>query len=400
MKKDIVHTDTVFILTVYTLSVLYIALNAFVSQFSFIDEVLCVLLFVFTVVRCRIVYKKEFQVFALVVLLYLIYSLIRRINVPIAAARDFFQFMKPFFCFYAAYYAGVWVTERQRKRLRWLSLFLAVYLYCLFPFINSIYLNTTSYYHACTFAGVMFLLSSDMRKRDLVIFMIILLPGLVSFRSKFVAEIIIYAALLFYVKRPMKLSLKLLVLMAILAVVVIWANFEKFSIYFITGYDEGAARTYMYYTSFEMLGDYFPFGSGFGTFGTDASGRYYSPLYYKYGLNFIYGCRPDDYQTDHSFFMDTFFPVVIGQFGIIGTLLFIKFWMKRLKEASLVQLQKYKLFMIAFVYMGIESIASSSFLGAPSVGMMMTMGLCLNIKIKNYAEGKYNSSGLQRREVP
>lgn len=52
MKKDIVHTDTVFILTVYTLSVLYIALNAFVSQFSFIDEVLCVLLFVFTVVRC------------------------------------------------------------------------------------------------------------------------------------------------------------------------------------------------------------------------------------------------------------------------------------------------------------------------------------------------------------
>ena len=220
MKKDIVHTDTVFILTVYTLSVLYIALNAFVSQFSFIDEVLCVLLFVFTVVRCRIVYKKEFQVFALVVLLYLIYSLIRRINVPIAAARDFFQFMKPFFCFYAAYYAGVWVTDRQRKRLRWLSLFLAVYLYCLFPFINSIYLNTTSYYHACTFAGVMFLLSSDMRKRDLVIFMIILLPGLVSFRSKFVAEIIIYAALLFYVKRPMKLSLKLLVLMAILAVVV------------------------------------------------------------------------------------------------------------------------------------------------------------------------------------
>ena len=78
--------------------------------------------------------------------------------------------------------------------------------------------------HLC---GVMFLLSSDMRKRDLVIFMIILLPGLVSFRSKFVAEIIIYAALLFYVKRPMKLSLKLLVLMAILAVVVIWANFES-----------------------------------------------------------------------------------------------------------------------------------------------------------------------------
>ena len=116
--------------------------------------------------------------------------------------------------------------------------------------------------------------------------------------------------------------------MAILAVVVIWANFEKFSIYFITGYDEGAARTYMYYTSFEMFGRLFPFGSGFGTFGTDASGRYYSPLYYKYGLNFIYGCRPDDYQTDHSFFMDTFFPVVIGQFGIIGTLLFIKFWMK------------------------------------------------------------------------
>lgn len=377
------HVDkqTRFILTVYVVSILYIVFDAFTYDLSsFIDEILCVFLFFYALFRCDIAQKKEIQIFAVIVILYLIYSLFLGINVHIAAVRDFFQFMKPFFCFFATYYATINISRKQKHKLKILSYILAIYCYSIFPYINDLYPNTTNYYHACTFAGILYLFSSEMKTKNYWIFLVFLLPGLASFRSKFLAELIVYAFLLLYVKKPIKPSLRLIFIMLILAAVAIWVNYEKFSMYFITGYDEGAARTLMYYTSLEMLKDYFPFGSGFGTFGTDASGLYYSPIYYKYGLNYVFGCSPNDYGTETSFFMDTFYPVILGQFGIIGTILFIKFWLIKLKEISAIMIEKYKLFMIVFVYLAIEGIASGTFLGAQTVPAMMTLGLCLNLK--------------------
>ncbi len=386
MKSNYLHKQAYIILTVYVLSILYIVFSAFTFRVSFIDEALCVFLFMYAVLKCNILYKKEFIIFTTIVIFYLIYSLIRGVNVPIATIRDFFQFMKPFFCFFATYYATINITRRQKHWLKITAYVLAVYCYVIFPYINNLYPNTTSYYHACTFAGILYLFSSEMKTKDYWIFLIILLPGLASFRSKFLAELIIYAFLLLYVKKPIKPSLKMVFIVLILGAVAIWANYEKFSMYFITGYDGEVARTMMYYTSVEMLKDYFPFGSGFGTFGTDASGLYYSPIYYEYGLNYIFGCSPDDYGTATSFFMDTFYPVLLGQFGIAGTILFIKFWLIRLKEISTVMIEKYKIFMIAFVYLAIESIASGTFLGAQTVPAMMTLGLCLNIKNKKLCQ--------------
>lgn len=64
---------------------------------------------------------------------------------------------------------------------------------------------------------------------------------------------------------------------------------------------------------------YFPLGSGFATWGSDAAGKYYSPLYYEYGLNnrnvFIY-----DYAGGTAL-DDAYLGMAIGQFGWIGTAL-------------------------------------------------------------------------------
>ena len=59
--------------------------------------------------------------------------------------------------------------------------------------------------------------------------------------------------------------------------------------------------------------DYIPFGSGLGTFATNAAAQYYSPLYYKYGLNDIWGLYPDN----PMFLADAFFPT-LAEFGMVG----------------------------------------------------------------------------------
>lgn len=38
-----------------------------------------------------------------------------------------------------------------------------------------------------------------------------------------------------------------------------------------------------------MFHDYVPFGSGLGSFGTAASAKEYSPLYYKYHMDDVWG---------------------------------------------------------------------------------------------------------------
>lgn len=69
----------------------------------------------------------------------------------------------------------------------------------------------------------------------------------------------------------------------------------------------------------ELANDYFPFGTGFATFGSDQAARSYSPLYYQFGFSHLFGLNPED----GSFLSDTFWPMALGQFGWFGFALFI-----------------------------------------------------------------------------
>lgn len=64
----------------------------------------------------------------------------------------------------------------------------------------------------------------------------------------------------------------------------------------------------------------FPFGAGFASFGSavTAMPEHYSPLYFAYGLSTIWGLTPGNTQ----YLSDTFWPVVIGQFGYVGFAVF------------------------------------------------------------------------------
>ena len=129
----------------------------------------------------------------------------------------------------------------------------------------------------------------------------------------------------------------------------------------------------LYYTSVEILTDYFPFGSGFGSFGSEAAARYYSPLYYKYEIDSVYGLSPLDYGTSSNFLVDAFYPV-LSEFGIIGIILYTIFWIKRWNMANILFNHNYQISIFIFFFMAIQNIADVTFISSISVPIMMLLG--------------------------
>lgn len=82
---------------------------------------------------------------------------------------------------------------------------------------------------------------------------------------------------------------------------------------------ESSARFFLLTNGIKTMIDYFPFGCGFGTYGTDVAAKYYSPLYVEYGMDKVYGLSPEDPKFSH----DSYWPAIMGQFGFLGIVLFI-----------------------------------------------------------------------------
>lgn len=89
--------------------------------------------------------------------------------------------------------------------------------------------------------------------------------------------------------------------------------------------DEGPvptrARSALYGASLEIARDRFPLGAGLGRFGSHMSRVKYSPLYHAYGLDRIRGLQ----QSNSDYVTDTFWPMVLGETGIIGVIAYAAF---------------------------------------------------------------------------
>jgi hypothetical protein len=83
-------------------------------------------------------------------------------------------------------------------------------------------------------------------------------------------------------------------------------------------------RAVLHYTSVLIAIDFFPLGSGLGSFASHASRVYYSDIYYRYDLAKIWGLSPGF----TGFVTDTFWPMVLGEGGFIGLLAYgLFFWL-------------------------------------------------------------------------
>jgi hypothetical protein len=85
---------------------------------------------------------------------------------------------------------------------------------------------------------------------------------------------------------------------------------------------EEGARLVMTKTSWLIARDYFPLGSGLGTFGGWISRLFYSSVYSQYGLDRVFGLSPEVLEGQ-DFLMDTYWPYVLGETGALGLLFYI-----------------------------------------------------------------------------
>lgn len=77
---------------------------------------------------------------------------------------------------------------------------------------------------------------------------------------------------------------------------------------------DATARHALYFGSTAIAKERFPLGLGFASFGSWASGRWYSEAYETYGLSRVWGLQPQQ----PLFITDTFWPMVLGQGGIVS----------------------------------------------------------------------------------
>ncbi len=82
---------------------------------------------------------------------------------------------------------------------------------------------------------------------------------------------------------------------------------------------ETSARARLYTTGEQIAIDNFPLGAGFGRFASYASRIYYSPVYYQYELNSVFGLS----RKFPNFIDDTSWPAVIGETGLAGFLVYL-----------------------------------------------------------------------------
>lgn len=96
----------------------------------------------------------------------------------------------------------------------------------------------------------------------------------------------------------------------------------QFREYFVSGVKamEGKAPRLLFFENgVQLFKDYFPFGTGFGTFGSSSAASYYSQLYYVMGFDAITGMQPEN----TKYLNDTFWPMIFGQLGLVGTIPFV-----------------------------------------------------------------------------
>ncbi|MET0784467.1 MAG: hypothetical protein ABWY53_09050 [Leifsonia flava] len=82
---------------------------------------------------------------------------------------------------------------------------------------------------------------------------------------------------------------------------------------------EDSARSTMTWGSLAVATAYFPFGAGFGRFGSFPAGVNYSPEYYNLGFDHVYGLGPGE---KGMFLNDTQWPAIIGESGWLGAAAF------------------------------------------------------------------------------
>ncbi len=135
----------------------------------------------------------------------------------------------------------------------------------------------------------------------------------------------------------------------------------------------------------EIANDYFPLGSGMGTFGGYVAAIYDSPLYIHYGFQEYYWYRQG------NFLADTFWPHILGESGYLGLfcytmslLVIVRIAIKQAKRTSVHRAIPMTVISTMFL-IGLNSMASPDLVSTLSLSQCLIPIACMRIKRELYA---------------
>ena len=348
---------------------------------NWVDEAMTLLLLGFTALKFRQSkensIKNEIWVYIGIMLLYLVYSYIRRVNIIPSVFLDFQQQVRPYVVFYCTWLLAPRFTRKQQNYILW-GMYATIGLYLLYGGRRS---EDVVIGQLCLNCALIYYLFKPQARRNAIICILIATLGLLSSKSKYYGEYVVLIAIIYFLKDRLKVnSLKTGTYVAVLAMVIIYFTWEKFNAYYVQGFDSESvdyrlARPETYKTAMTIIfKDYMPLGSGLGTFATNAAAEYYSPLYYKYNLSNVWGLSPEF----NVFMADTYYPT-LAEYGIVGVFLFLWFWKRRLWAIQKLPLKYYKVGAMAFMALALESVADTSYLSGKGMGYFMLLGIVMSV---------------------
>lgn len=328
--------------------------------------------------------KKEIGVYLGLMTFFVLYSLVMAVNVSGSVWLDLQQQVRPYAVFYCTWLLAPQFSKGQRNlilrgMLLTYAFYVGAFLYMpqlVTPFGGE---ESAALGQLAIVCAMTFYLFMPKTKRNLWIAIILMALGLLGGKSKFFGEMVCFVAIFYFLKGRIKLgSAKTIAQFAVITATVLFFTWTKFNAYYIDGMKADAERrarpeSYKVGTTI-IFKDYVPFGSGLGTFATNAAAEYYSPLYYKYKMNTIWGLDPDN----PMFLADAFYPT-LAEFGIVGLVFFFIFWKRRLKTVlKLPDDRYYKVGLMCILALALESTADTSYLSGKGMGYFMLLAMCLS----------------------
>lgn len=371
--------------------------------FSSVDEAMTIILLLYTFMMYGSKYInkkpwKEFMVCFGVIAFYVVYSFLFGENVAGGIWLDLMQEIRPYSIIFCTWILNPQFTKKQKK---WMLITMIITLFSWilyhpqtldsqveaeFPVLGQLAI--------CT--GMSYYLFTKETKRNRLIALFLVLTGMLAPKFKFIGEVVCFISFIFFLKKRLNFrSPKTMIYCVLVVTIVLMVSWTRFDAYYVSGLDnEGLARPMTYKTGLKILWDYFPFGSGMGSFACNGAKVYYSPLYYKYDLNGIWGLG-----VVGAFICDAYYPS-LAQFGIVGVFFFCWFWKRRLAAFNIIaDMRYYRVAMVTFCCLAIEQTADSSWLSGKGMGYCMLIALCLNANRNQMMKWKRIHLQLKRRKA-
>ncbi|MGL6105770.1 hypothetical protein, partial [Romboutsia sp.] len=209
-------------------------------------------------------------------------------------------------------------------------------------------------------------LRDKFRKNNIFIYMLSYVV-IMTMRTKALVFLALYAISSYMLNKNRKIKIYHVIIIMILSIVV---SYNKINEQFVVNDDY--ARTVLLSTSVDVAKDHFPWGSGFGTYASSVSAKNYSSIYEKYGIDNTYGLK----KGQAHFVSDSFWPMILGQFGFIGMILYASILIlivKKLNKNKFKNKKYYYSGILVMTYLIITSTSESSFVNQYAISYMMTL---------------------------